>query len=223
MEKVDHTEGSIMKSIFRMGLPSMIGFAAGNIYDLADMFWVAKLGAEHVAAITIFSAFYWVVSAANQLAGTGSVALISRRYGEKDYHKTEAVIKETFILKWAIAIFFGTIGYFLVDKIMFILGARGEVIDLGISYGKIRFLGLGFALASFSVYTALRSVADPNKAMLVMIGYVRCLFSAGGFSLKWELKERLWLQSYLMPQHSWLDYSFSTEEKPTLNCIWLEK
>jgi putative MATE family efflux protein len=166
----DHTEGSIIKSIFKMGFPSMIGFAALNVYDLVDMFWVAKLGAEPVAAITIFSAFYWVMTAANQIAGTGSLAVISRRYGEKDHPQTERAIKDTILLKWMLAIFFGSIGFLLIDKILVLLGARGEVLDLGIKYGKVHFLGLGFVFSTFTIYTALRGIGNPNLAMGLMLG-----------------------------------------------------
>jgi len=153
-----------------MGIPSMIGFAALNIYDIVDMFWVAKLGAEPVAAITIFSAFYWVISAANQIAGTGSLAVISRRYGEKDFPETERAIKDTIILKWVLAIFFGCIGFFLIDKILALLGAKGEVLSMGIRYGRVQFLGLGFAFSTFTIYTALRGIGNPNMAMAIMLG-----------------------------------------------------
>ena len=169
-EIYDHTEGSVIQSIFRMGFPSMIGFAALNIYDMVDMFWVAKLGAEPVAAITIFSSFYWVISAANQIAGTGSLAVISRRYGEKDHPQTERAIKDTILLKWMLAIFFGSIGFFLIDKILVLLGARGEVLELGIKYGKVQFLGLGFVFSTFTIYTALRGIGNPSLAMGIMLG-----------------------------------------------------
>jgi len=166
----DHTEGSIIGSILRMSLPSMIGFASGNIYDIADMFWVARLGAKQVAAVTIFMAFYWVIGAANMIAGAGSVAMISRRYGEKDYPNTAAVIKETFVLKWALAVLFGAMGYPFLHQILLILGAEPEVAALGVKYGRIQFLGLGFSFSAYTIYTALRSVADPNKAMFIMVG-----------------------------------------------------
>lgn len=153
-----------------MGIPSMIGFGALNVYDIVDMFWVAKLGAEPVAAITIFSAFFWVISSANQIAGVGSVAVISRRYGEKNYPETERAIKDTIILKWILAILFGTIGLLLIDKILVLLGAKGEVVSMGISYGKVQFIGLGFAFSTFTIYTALRGIGNPNMAMAVMLG-----------------------------------------------------
>ncbi|MCP4631958.1 MAG: MATE family efflux transporter [candidate division Zixibacteria bacterium] len=168
----DHTEGSVIASITRMGLPSMIGFASANLYDIIDMFWVAKLGAENVAAITIFFSFYWVISSANMIAGSGSVALISRRYGEKNIHATEAAIKEAILLKWGLAIFFGIFGYIFLDKVLYILGARETVLVLAHDYGIVQFIGLGVSFSSFTIYTALRGVGDPVKAMVLMLSGV---------------------------------------------------
>jgi len=165
----DHTEGSIIGSILRMGIPSMIGFLSGTIYDLADMFWLAKLGAPQVAAVTIFSTFYWVLSSSNQIVGSGSVSVISRRYGEKDLDQTEAAIKETLLLKLGLGVFFGTIGFLLAEWGMRMLGAQGVVVGLGTQYGRIMTLGMAVSMASYTVYTALRGVGDPNKAMIIML------------------------------------------------------
>jgi len=165
----DHTEGSIIKSILSMGLPSMIGFGIGNIYDLADMYWLSRLGPEPVAAITILGPVLWVIHSANMIVGTGSVAVISRRYGEKDFLETEMAIKETVILKWMAAIFFGMIGFILTPAMLDILGASDSVREVGTTYGRIIFIGLGFNFATYSVFTAMRGVANPNMAMALMI------------------------------------------------------
>ena len=167
----DHTEGSIIKSILKMGVPSMIGFGVGNIYDLIDMYWVSKLGPEPVAAITFFASFLWVTHSANMIVGVGSVAVISRRYGEKDIPGTVLSIKETIFLKWIVAILFGILGYLVTPIALNLLGARGQVLDLGITYGRIIFIGLGFNFATYSIFTALRGVANPNKAMVLMISF----------------------------------------------------
>jgi putative MATE family efflux protein len=168
--RADYTEGSIIKSILRMGIPSMIGFGLGNIYDLVDMFWLSSMGPEPVAAITFFASFLWVTSSANMIVGVGSVAIISRRYGERDISGTEQAIKETIYLKWLVAIIFGFIGYLITPVCLELLGAEGVVLEQGITYGRIIFIGMGFNFATYSVFTALRGVANPNKAMALMIG-----------------------------------------------------
>jgi Na+-driven multidrug efflux pump len=131
----DHTEGSIIKSILKMGIPSMIGFGTGNIYDLIDMYWLSRLGPEPVAAITFLASFLWVMHSANMIVGVGSVAVISRRYGEKDIPLTELAIKETVFLKWLVAIFFGIFGYLMTPLALKLLGAREQVLEMGIISG----------------------------------------------------------------------------------------
>ena len=92
--KTDFTEGSVIGSIVKMGLPSMIGFLSGHLYSLADMYWLANLPEREtaVAAVTIFSNILWFFFSFNQLVGPGSVAIISRRYGEKEYDRAETAI-----------------------------------------------------------------------------------------------------------------------------------
>jgi putative MATE family efflux protein len=170
--KTDYTEGSIIKSILKMGLPSMIGFLANHIYYMVDMWWLARLPEKEtaVAAVTIFSNVAWVFFSFNMLIGAGSVAIISRRYGEKAYDRTEAAIKETFLLKWLVGLALGLAGYFLTEDIVHFAGARGETYYLAIAYGKIIFLGMAFSFSTYSIYTAMRGVANPNMAMGIMIG-----------------------------------------------------
>ncbi|MBU1699262.1 MAG: MATE family efflux transporter [Candidatus Eisenbacteria bacterium] len=147
----------------------MIGFLALNIYDLADMFWVSRLGVDRIAAITLFQSFQWVISSANQMIGTGSVAVISRRYGEGQAHRTEASIKETLILKWISGLVFGFIGFLVLPWVMHLIGARDEVLTMSIHYGRIMFIGLSVSFATFSLYTALRSVGNPKTSMFLML------------------------------------------------------
>ena len=168
----DTTEGSIIGAIWKMGLPSMVGFGIGNLYSLIDTYWLAKLGPEPVAALTILGPMLWVVHSANHIVGVGSVAIISRRYGEKEYLKTEMAIKETILLKWLAAIVFSIIGYFAVPKLIAWQGANADpaVLETGVLYARIIFIGLGFNFATYSVFTALRGIANPNLAMGIMIG-----------------------------------------------------
>ncbi|MBD3236660.1 MAG: MATE family efflux transporter [Candidatus Eisenbacteria bacterium] len=166
-----HLEGSIIGSILKMGVPSMIGFAFGNLYDLADAYWLSRLGSTPVAAVTILGPFLWVVHSANMIVGAGSVAVISRRWGERDRLRTELAIRETLLLKWIVALGVGLAGYLFVPWIIRVLGAEGEAIDLGVTYGRIIFLGIGFNFATYSIFTALRGVANPKMAMVIMLGF----------------------------------------------------
>ena len=169
--RADYTQGSIIGSILKMGLPSMFGFLSQNIYHLADTYWVAKLPGKEsgVAAITFFGTILWMFFSFNQLVGPGSVAIISRRYGEEEYDKTETAIKETLVLKLFFGFLFGIIGYFSIEHMLLLMGAEGSALRDGIAYGRIMFLGMGIMFATYSCYTAMRGIANPQIAMYLMI------------------------------------------------------
>ncbi|MCB2201792.1 MATE family efflux transporter [bacterium] len=171
-QPADYTEGSVLSSILKMGLPSMFGFLAQHVYAMADMFWVSRLdgGEAGVAAITFFNNMMWLVFAFNHLVGPGSVAVISRRYGEKDYLNAEKAIKETLLLKLGFGIPLAILGWIFLPELLSYIGAEGEALSLGIVYGRIMLVGLPIMFTTYSVFTALRGVANPNLAMGLMLG-----------------------------------------------------
>ncbi len=167
----DYTEGSILGSILKMGLPSMFGFLSNNIYHLVDTWWVSRLegGEAGVAAITFFSSLMWLFFSFNQLVGPGSVAIISRRYGEKEFDLAETAIKEMLVLKLFFGFVFGIVGFFAVRYMLVLLGAEGNALEDGVAYGQIMFLGMGIMYATYSVYTGMRGTANPQMAMILML------------------------------------------------------
>lgn len=168
----DYTQGSVIGAIVKMGLPSMFGFLSENIYRFVDTFWVSKLenGEAGVAAITFFGTMQWMVFSFNSLVGPGSVAVISRRYGEKQYDLAEKAIKETIILKLLFGALLGVAGYFSIRHILILLGAGGEALEMGVVYGRTMLIGLPVMFATYSIFTGMRSVANPQMAMMLMIG-----------------------------------------------------
>ncbi len=167
----DYTEGPILRSILKMGVPSMFGFLAHHIYAMADTYWVSRLpeGESAVAAITFFNSMMWLLFSFNSLVGPGSVAIISRRYGEKEFDQTERAIKETFLLKLVFGAIFGWSAFVFVKYILLFLGAEGDALRMGIGYGRIMLIGLPVLYATFSVFTAMRGIANPKMAMVMML------------------------------------------------------
>ncbi|MEW6049518.1 MAG: MATE family efflux transporter [Candidatus Zixiibacteriota bacterium] len=171
-QRTDYTEGSIVASILKMGLPSMFGFLMQHTYSLVDTWWVSRLSDSEasVAAITFFASIHWLFFTFNNLIGPGSVALISRRYGEKSYDLVEKLTKETIVMKLALGGVFGLIGYIFAEPMLTFVGAEGVTLDLGVQYGRIMFIGMGIMYATYSIYTAMRGVANPHQAMALMLG-----------------------------------------------------
>ena len=158
---------SIFREVLSMGLPSMTGFLVASLYELINMFWLGKIGPAPVAAVTMTASFIYVFTFPNMIAGTGSVAMIARRFGESDYARTELSIKNTFVLKFVFGLALGIVGILILPWALKFMGATDEVRALGIRYGTMQLAIQGFALSSYSVYTALRSIGLPRPALMI--------------------------------------------------------
>ena len=139
------------------------------MYNIVDMFWIGRLGYEQIAAIGIFGIFFEFAIVFNEVVGVGSVALIARHYGGKNYSRVNEVVKQTLILKLMIALVFCLTGVFFIRYIMILLGAQGDVIAFGIDYGRIMSFGFIFLLSSATLFTAMRGVGDARTPMKLMI------------------------------------------------------
>lgn len=163
------TEGSVLSNVLSMGVPSMIGFATTVICALADVFFVGLLGSAAVAGMTLFLAFAGVLSSTNALVGAGSVAVISRRYGENDEAGTENAIRQTLLLKFALGAASGAVGILLIRTVLCWLHAEPDAATYGLEYGFWFFVGLPLNFCSWTMFTAFRGLGDANRAMCLMI------------------------------------------------------
>ena len=150
----------------------MVGFLAHHIYHFVDMWWISRLPEKEagVAAVTFLGNIIWFFFTFNQLVGPGSVAIISRRYGEKAYDLVEKAIKEAIVLKLFFGALLGITGSLLVGYMLPLIGAEGMALEMGIQYGSIIFLGMPVMYAVYSLFTGMRGVANPQMALALMLG-----------------------------------------------------
>ncbi len=168
MERTDFTEMDITQAIKHIALPSILGMFFGTLYNIVDIFWVGRLGYQQIAAVALFGIYFEFVIVFNEVVGVGSMAMIARHYGAKSYEKVNEVVKQTLFLKLFIAFVFCFTGLFFVRYIIVAFGGRDEVIDYGISYGRIMSIGFIFMLSGYTMFTAMRGVGDARTPMKIM-------------------------------------------------------
>ena len=86
------TQGSLRGHILRMTGMMLAAMVMQVAYSLVDIYWVARLGKEAVAAVAIASNLNFVTIAISQMIGVGTVALISQAAGRKE----EAAVQRNF-------------------------------------------------------------------------------------------------------------------------------
>ena len=62
--RVDMTTGAVTPRLFKLAWPLVAGNLLQTVYNLADMFWVGRVNAEAVAAVSLmFPTAYLFISA----------------------------------------------------------------------------------------------------------------------------------------------------------------
>lgn len=159
---------NISKNLFKLSVPTMIGFSIQSLYDLVDMFWIGKISYKAIAGIVIFSTIFWLVEILNEIIGTSSVSLISQSYGSGDKRLTSRIIEQTLIFKALVAVIASTILIVFFKPLVWFFSKDREVVESAIKYGYIRIFFMPIFFMTYSTFTALRNIGRATLAMTTM-------------------------------------------------------
>ncbi len=162
------TEGSIVKNILYLALPTIASSVLWDLFNIVDMIFVGKLGPSAIAAVSMCGIMMGIIFTVAIGITTGSVALISRSIGAKDYRMVDKVVVQTIFLAVSASVIMGTGGYFLASPAIRLLGAKGDVVFLGTQYFRIISVGSSTIFITFALTSALRGVGDAVTPMKVL-------------------------------------------------------
>lgn len=120
-----------------------------SLYNLMDTFWVARLGYQAVAALTVVLPFFILCMALGAGTGVGVNALTSRRFGERKVEAANRAVGQTFFLTLTMGILLILATNLFPDQILRLCGATPDIMDLGRQYLMI--LGWATPLFLFSL------------------------------------------------------------------------
>lgn len=165
----DLTQGNIIKNIWHLALPTIISSALWDLFNIVDLIFVGKLGPSAIAAVSMCGIMMGIIFTVAIGITTGSVALISRLFGAKDFKSADTVVVQTILLAITASLIMGLGGFLLANPIIRLLGAKGDVIILGSQYFKIISTGSFTIFITFSLTTALRGAGDAVTPMKVLM------------------------------------------------------
>jgi putative MATE family efflux protein len=164
----DLTEGSIVRNIWHLALPMMIGNVLENTFSIVDMMFVGRLGPSAIAAVGmsgVVLGFLFVVILGIYM---GTVALVARFIGAKNPSEAENVAMQSLFLGVFCYTAIAVIGYSLAPFILHILGASEEVVRQGVPYIRIMFLGSFAMIFSVVLGSVLRAAGDAITPLKIL-------------------------------------------------------
>lgn len=160
---------SIFKQLTILSWPIVLAFIMHVGYNIVDIFWVGKLGATAVAAVSLAGNVFFIILAFGQILGSGTIALVSHSFGAKLIDRANTIIKQSLFLASLIALPVSISGIIFSKQIMVLLGGQGDVLVMSTDYLRIIFIGFFFQLLSFSVNYAFRGAGDMKTPMKIML------------------------------------------------------
>ena len=161
------TETPIKKLIITLAIPTIISMLVTAIYNLADTFFVSRLGVSASGAVGIVYPLMAIIQAIGFMLGMGGGSNISAKLGEKNNDDAQKIGSASFYTSLLFGFIFMLFGMVFLEDILYLLGSTSTVLPYAKDYAKYIIYGAPVMAASFVLNNILRA---EGKAKFSMIG-----------------------------------------------------
>ena len=163
------TEGSIVRSLIRLSVPIVFANVLQTAYQLTDTFWVGRLGAEAVAAVSLsFPIIFLLVSLGAGLVVAGSI-LVAQYTGQRNQRAADHVAGQTLLMMLVCSAVISLVGWLLAPAIMDLMAAGPSVTASAVVYLRITLAGLVFFYGYFVFQSLMRGVGDVTTPLYIVL------------------------------------------------------
>ena len=168
---VNLTDGPLLKPLLVLSIPIVLTNLLQVAYNLADTFWVGRLGQAAVSAISFSWAIVFLVitlAAGFTVAGT---VLVAQHKGAGNLDRISAVAGQTIAFVIGLSVVFSILGYALAPWLLRLIGAAPGtlVFDLSVTYTRTMFLGIPFVFGFFIFQSLLQGWGDTRTPLYLML------------------------------------------------------
>ncbi|MFC6726632.1 MATE family efflux transporter, partial [Halobium palmae] len=161
---VNLTDGELLKPMLVLAVPIVLSQMMQVAYNLADTFWVGRVGREAVAALSFsWPLVFLMISVGGGFTVAGTV-LVAQNKGAGNDDQVDHVAGQT------IAVAFSVLGWFLSPHLLPLIGTTpGTVVhELSVEYTRTIFVGVFFMFGFFIFQALLRGWGDTRTPMYLM-------------------------------------------------------
>lgn len=164
----DLTNGSVPRHLFRLTLPMIWGIFAIISVQIADTYFIAKLGTVELAAISFTFPVTLIVTHLLFGVNISMASVVSRLIGAKEKDDARRVVLHGLMLALGVSGMLALGGYLLLDPIFSLLGADETTMPIIREYMPIWFIGSVFLSLPSAGNSAIRASGDALIPALIM-------------------------------------------------------
>ena len=165
---LDYTTAPIGQCIVMLAVPMVMEMAMESIFVVADVFWVAHLGANAVATVGLTESMLTLIYSLAMGLSIGAMALVSRRIGEGDPDRAARAGVQAIVLGLFISLVIAIAGAWNAPQLLRLMGASDEVVATGSTYTRVMMGGNATIVLLFLINAVFRGAGDAAIAMRVL-------------------------------------------------------
>ncbi|UCF04645.1 MAG: MATE family efflux transporter [bacterium] len=157
------------REIIHLAYPVIVGMISHTVLNLVDTAMVGRLGDVALGAVGLGSFFVMVTVLIFGSLGVGTQAITARRLGENRTEEFVRIAFNAFLLSCIVGIVVSLAGYGSSTWIFHRLSDRPEIVEKGIPYLRIRFLGIFSLIIIFTLRGYAFGMARVRIDMIVSL------------------------------------------------------
>lgn len=158
-----------MGRMLGMATPMIAGTLAMTSFNLADTWFVSRLGTVPLAAMGFTFPVVMVMGCVGMALGTGATAIVSQALGDDDHARARRVSTDCLVLALCIIMSLGAIGFLAMGPLFRAMRAPDDVMPLIRSYMTVWFLFAGPSFLAMPANNIMRAAGDTRFPSLVMV------------------------------------------------------
>ena len=171
-KKSKYTEGKILSSLVSLAIPIIMANILHTAYQLIDTFWLGRLGANAVAAVSIsFPILFLILSIGAGLTLAGTV-IVANHKGAENQVEVNYSSSQTVLVIFFVSILLAVVGYFSAAPLMKLVGAGPEILNDSVRYFKFSSFGFVFLFMFFVFQSLMRGIGNVMLPMYIVLSTV---------------------------------------------------
>jgi len=163
------TETPVEKLVCKMAVPTIITMMITAFYNMADTYFVGKIGTSATAAVGISFSLMSIIQAIGFFFGHGSGNYISRMLGAQKTDDAEKMAAIGFFSSIILGAIISIIGILALQPFTLFLGATNTILPHATAYLTYILIGVPFMTSSLTLNNQLRF---QGRAVYGMVGMV---------------------------------------------------
>jgi putative MATE family efflux protein len=165
---IDYTTAPIGRAIVMLAVPMVMEMAMESIFAVADVFWVAHLGADAVATVGLTESILTLIYTLAMGLSIGATALVARRIGERDPEGASRAAAQSILMGIVLSLAIAVLGAWKASALLRMMGASAGVVEIGSGFTRIMLGGNITIVLLFLINAVFRGSGDAAIAMRVL-------------------------------------------------------